>query len=121
MAKVAQRLGVSGYAEIPKVPQQLPPECHPLLANWFMPVLATPIRNVFESAPKAVCGGLLLHHPKSLAGPGPIVGEAQQVEGVGPRARIAVVVVGRLQNPPARPPEINQLGLLWVKHQIILR
>jgi len=120
MAKVAERPQVADNGKIPEVPQQLPLECRPLLANWFMPVSAAPLSDAFESAPEAVRGGLLLHHPKSLAGRGPIVGEAQQVEGVGPGACIAVVV-GRCRVPPVRSSEINQPGLLGVKRQAILR
>ena len=41
-----------GNAEIPKVPQQLPPECCPLVANRFMPMLPTPIRDALESRRK---------------------------------------------------------------------
>src|SRR3984893_18151445 len=70
-------------------------------------------------SPKAVCRGLLLHHPISFAGHGPVMSEAQQVEGVGPGARIAAV--GRHRNPPVRSPEINQPGLLRVKRQAVLR
>src|SRR5580704_17226269 len=110
MTKVAERSQVADNGKIPEVPQQLPLECRPLLANWFMPVLPAPFRDELESSPKTACGSLLLHHPESLAGHGPIVGEAQQVEGVGPGARI-VVVVGRHRTPPDRSPEINQSGL----------
>ncbi len=77
MAKVAEGPQVADNGKILEVPKQLPLECCPLLANWFMPVLATPLRDALESTPKPVCGSLLLHHPISLAGHGPIVGEAQ--------------------------------------------
>src|SRR2546430_15391555 len=79
-----------------------------------MPVSAAPVRDALESAPKAVCRGLLLHHPVSLARHGPVVSKAQSV---GPRAGIAI----RRRNPPVRPPEINQPGLLRVKRQAVLR
>src|SRR5215831_17908073 len=105
MAKVAECSQVADKGEVPEVPQQLAPECCPLLANWFMPILLTPFRDALESAPKAVGGGLLLHHPKSLAGHGPVVSEAQQVEGAGPGAQVAVVK--RRRNPPVRPSEVN--------------
>jgi len=49
-----------------------------------MPMKATPIRDALETAPEPGRGGLLLHHPMPLAGLGPVVGEAQQVEGAGP-------------------------------------
>jgi hypothetical protein len=57
MAKVAERSQVAGDSKISEVPQQLALECCPLLANWFMSVLATPVRDALESAPKAVRGG----------------------------------------------------------------
>ena len=105
---------VSGDTEIPKVPEQFPPECCPLLANWFMPMVPTPDRDTLESAPKAVGSGFLLHYPVPIAGLGPIVGEAQEVEGVGPGSRIAVSV-GRRRNPPVRSPKIDQPGLFRMK------
>jgi len=92
MAKVAERSQVADDGEVPQMPQQLASECHPLLTHWFMPVLLTPLRDALERAPEAVCGGLLLHHPESLAGYRPVMSEAQQVEGVGPGARISVIL-----------------------------
>src|SRR5208283_1163783 len=82
--EVVKRLVVSGDTEVPKVPQQLPLECGPLVANRFVPIAPTPIRDALERAPEPIRGGLLLHHPVSLAGLGPVVGEAQQVEGPRP-------------------------------------
>ena len=104
MAKIAERPQVADDGKVPKVPQQFAPKRCPLLWNWFMPVLPTPFRDALESAPKAVCGSLLLHHPKSLAGHGPVMGETQQVESAGPGASIAVIVV---RCSPVRPFEIN--------------
>src|SRR4029077_19757596 len=103
---------VSGDTEIPKVPQQLPLECCPLLANRLMPIPPTPIRDALERAPEAVRCGLLLHHPVSLAGHGPVVGEPQQVEGPRPRPRLAV---GRRRISAVGTPKIDQPGLLRVK------
>src|SRR6516165_10955781 len=120
MAKVAKRSQVADDSEVPEVAQQLTPKCCPLLANRCMPVMAAPFRDAPECPPKAVCCSLLLYHPISLAGHGPVVGEAQQVEGVGPGARIAVVVE-RGRNPPVRPSKFNQPGLLRVKCQAVLR
>ena len=57
MVKVAERPQVADHGEVSEVPQQLAPECYPLLADWFMPVLLTPFRDALESAPKAVRGG----------------------------------------------------------------
>jgi hypothetical protein len=37
MARVAERSQVARNGKIPEVPQQLAPECCPLLTNWFMP------------------------------------------------------------------------------------
>jgi hypothetical protein len=85
-----------------------------------MPILPAPLRDSLESAPEAVSSGLLLYHPVSLTGLSPVLGEAQQVEGAGSGARIAVVV-RRCRNPQARPPEVNQPGLLRVQRQTILR
>ena len=85
-----------------------------------MPILPAPLRDLLESAPEAVSSGLLLYHPVSLTGLSPVLGEAQQVEGAGSGARIAVVV-RRCRNPQARPPEVNQPGLLRMQRQTILR
>jgi hypothetical protein len=52
MAKVAERPQVADEGKIPEVPQQLPLECCPLLTNRFMPVLAAPLRDALERAPK---------------------------------------------------------------------
>src|ERR1700747_3631521 len=120
MAKVAERSQVARNGKIPEVPQELAPECCPLVANWFMPIYLTPFRDALESAPKAIRGGLLFHHPKSLAGHGPVVSEAEQVEGIGPGAGI-IVVIGRHQNSPVRSAEINQPGLLRVNRQAVFR
>src|SRR5215472_18519010 len=115
VAEVAQRPEVSGDTEIRKVPQQLPPQCCPLLRNRFVPVSLTPVCDTLESAPETVRRGLLLHHPISVAGHGPVVSEAQQVEGLGPGAHVAVVK--RRRNPPVRSSEVNQPGLLRMKSQ----
>ena len=77
------------------------------------------LRDALESAPKAVGGGLLLHHPVSLAGHGPVMSEAEQVEGARPGTCLTVCIERR--SSPVRPSEINQPGLLRVKRQTILR
>ncbi len=76
VTEVAERPEVSGDAEMLNVPEQLPPQCCPLLANWFIPMLPTPVSDALERAAKAIRSGLLLHHPKFLAGVGPVVSEA---------------------------------------------
>jgi hypothetical protein len=119
VAEVAQRLKVSGNTEIRKVSQQLPSQCCRLLRNRFVPISLTPVCDALESAPETVHRGLLLHDPKSLARHGPVVSEAQQVEGVGPGAH--VVIVKQRRNPPVRLSEVDQPGLLRVKRQTILR
>src|ERR1700719_4319121 len=88
--KLRSALRLPMTAKYPKCPSSLRLSAV-LLANWFMSVLATPLRDTLERSPKAVCRGLLLHHPISFAGHGPVMSEAQQVEGVGPGARIAAV------------------------------
>ena len=118
-AKAAQRPEVSGDTKIPKVPQQLPLECCPLLANRFMPVSPTPVRDALESPPEAVSRRLLLHHPVSLAGLRPVMGEPQQVKGAGPGVHIAVI--RRRQAPPVRSPKVDQPGLFRMKRQTVLR
>ena len=117
--KLVKRPEVSGDTEIPKVPQQFPLECCPLLANWCMPVRRHQSATPLSARRKPVRGGLLLHHPVSLAGPGPVVGEPQQVEGARPGPNIAVF--RRCQRSPVRSPEINQPSLLRVKRQPIFR
>ena len=39
--------------------------------------ISAPLRDAPESAPEAVSSGLLLYHPVSLTGLGPVMGEAQ--------------------------------------------
>jgi hypothetical protein len=71
--EIAERSQVADDGEVPEVPQQHARGCCPLLRNWFMPVLPAPFRDALESPPKAVRSSLLLHHPKSLAGDGPVM------------------------------------------------
>src|SRR6202035_1182391 len=112
-----KRLVVSGDTEIPKVPQQLPLECDPLLAYRLMPITPAPVGHALERTPEAVLRGLLLHHPVPLAGLGPVVREAQQVERAGPGPSVAVAG-GRL-GPLVRSPEVNQSGLFRGKRQTV--
>jgi hypothetical protein len=119
-AEANQGVAVSGDTEIRKVPSQLLLKCQPLVANWLMPMLPTPIGDTLESTSKAVRCGFLLHHPMSSARHGPIMGEAQQVERARPDACIALTV-GRCYASSVWPLEIDQSGLLRMKHQTVFR
>jgi hypothetical protein len=105
LSELAERPQVADDGEVPEMPQQLPRECCQLFANRLMAVTPTPIRDAPEATPEGVRSGLLLHHPVSLAGHRPVMGEPQQVEGPGPGPRLAVV--GRRRVSAVRTPEID--------------
>jgi hypothetical protein len=91
MAKIAEHSQLADKGEVPEVAQQPVPECYPLFAHLLMPVLrhhsAVRLRVRRKWSAAVFC-----YHPKSLVGYGPVVGGARQVEGLGPGARIAVIV-----------------------------
>jgi hypothetical protein len=56
MAKVAKRSQVADDGEVPEMPQQLAPECRPLLAGLVHAGTAGTMRDALESAPEAYSG-----------------------------------------------------------------
>ena len=113
VAKARERYRVPGDAVVPVVPAELRRQVRLLHADRPVPVCPKPVRDCFERTAEAFAGGLLLHHPAALKGPGPVVGETQQVEGTGRRR-------ARPLSLAARTAEGHQPSLLGMEGEAVL-